>query len=59
MRQAQSLAARVAEWLRSFAGLGDRVSLRVTTFGRQVDVIGAAALALDAFFYGQDRLPVA
>jgi hypothetical protein len=45
--------------LRSFAGLGDRVSLRVTTFGRQVGVIGAAALALDAFFYGQDPLPVA
>ena len=41
---------------RSFAGLGDTVALRVTTFGRQVGVIGAAALALDAFFYRQDAL---
>ncbi len=39
---------------RSFAGLGDKVALRVTTFGRKVGVIGAAALALDAFFYRQE-----
>jgi hypothetical protein len=39
---------------RSFAGLGDAVLLRVTTFGRAVGVIGAAALALDAFFYRQE-----
>lgn len=44
---------------RSFAGLGEAVALRVTTFGRQVGVIGAAALALDAFFYRQDALPAA
>jgi predicted NBD/HSP70 family sugar kinase len=36
---------------RSFANLGDGVELRVATFGRKVGVIGAAALALDAFFY--------
>ena len=41
---------------RSFAGLGKAVRLQVTTFGRQVGVIGAAALALDAFFYRQDAL---
>ena len=44
---------------RSFAGLGDTVALRVTTFGRQVGVIGAAALALDAFFYRQDAAQTA
>lgn len=36
---------------RSFAGLGDRTTVCATTFGRKVGVIGAAALALDAFFY--------
>lgn len=41
---------------RSFAGLGQKVALRVTTFGRQAGVIGAGALALDAFFYRQDSL---
>ncbi|MCX7671005.1 MAG: ROK family protein, partial [Anaerolineae bacterium] len=47
---------RVEETMRrrSFAGLGDQVALRVTTFGRKVGVIGAAALALDAFFYRQE-----
>jgi glucokinase-like ROK family protein len=38
---------------RAFANLGDSVELRVTTFGRQVGMIGAAALALDTFFYQQ------
>ena len=42
---------------RSFAGLGERVTLAVTTFGRKVGVIGAAALALDAFFYRQGTNP--
>lgn len=42
---------------RSFAGLGERVALGVTTFGRKVGVIGAAALALDAFFYRQGTQP--
>ncbi len=47
---------RVEETMRrrSFAGLGEQVALRVTTFGRKVGVIGAAALALDAFFYRQE-----
>ena len=44
---------------RSFARLGEAVALQVTTFGRQVGVIGAAALALDALFYRQDALPAA
>jgi glucokinase len=38
---------------RAFANLGKSVALRVTTFGRKVGVIGAAALALDTFFYQQ------
>lgn len=38
---------------RAFANLGDSVVLRVTTFGPKVGVIGAAALALNAFFYQQ------
>lgn len=39
---------------RSFAGLGRAVTLRVSEFGPNVGVVGAAALALDAFFYKQD-----
>lgn len=47
---------RVEETMRrrSFAGLGEKVALRVTTFGRKVGVVGAAALALDQFFYRQE-----
>jgi predicted NBD/HSP70 family sugar kinase len=36
---------------RSFANLGKRVQLRTASFGRNAGVIGAAALALNAFFY--------
>lgn len=36
---------------RAFAGLGERVQLRITQFGHDVGVIGAAALALERFFY--------
>ncbi len=36
---------------RAFANLGERVRLLPTTFGRRAGVIGAAALALHAFFY--------
>ncbi|HSJ59285.1 MAG TPA: ROK family protein [Anaerolineae bacterium] len=36
---------------RAFAGLGDQVRVETTRFGSQAGVIGAAALALDAFFY--------
>ncbi len=39
---------------RAFADLGESVELRVTTFGRKVGVIGAAALALDAFLFRQE-----
>ena len=39
---------------RAFAGLGNTVALRVTEFGRHVGVVGAAALALDQFFYRQE-----
>lgn len=38
---------------RAFANLGDSAVLQVTSFGREVGVIGAAALALDALFYRQ------
>lgn len=43
---------------RSFAGQGASVALRVTTFGANVGIVGAAALALDAFFYQRDAPPV-
>lgn len=36
---------------RSFANLGEQVRLQTTSFGWQAGVVGAAALALDAFFY--------
>jgi glucokinase-like ROK family protein len=38
---------------RAFADLGKSVAMRVTTFGHKAGVIGAAALALDTFFYRQ------
>lgn len=36
---------------RAFAGLGERVRIQTTSFARQAGLVGAAALALDAFFY--------
>lgn len=41
---------------RAFAGLGESVRLQVPTFGAEAGVIGAAALALDAFFYEQSEV---
>ncbi len=38
---------------RAFANLGERVRLQATSFGQQVGVVGAAALALNTFFYQQ------
>jgi glucokinase len=38
---------------RAFADLGERVRLENTSFGAQAGVVGAATLALDAFFYRQ------
>jgi glucokinase-like ROK family protein len=38
---------------RSFANLGKRVQLRIASFGRNAGVVGAAALALNTFFYQQ------
>ena len=37
----------------AFAGLGERVRVQSTSFGWRAGVIGAAALALNAFFYQQ------
>lgn len=37
----------------AFAGLGDKVRVRVTSFGHQAGTIGASALALTTFFYQQ------
>jgi predicted NBD/HSP70 family sugar kinase len=37
----------------AFAGLGEKVTLEVTSFGWRAGVIGAAALALTTFFYQQ------
>ncbi len=53
---ADLMLPRIEETMRrrSFAGLGDSVALRVTMFGREIGVVGAAALALDAFFYRQE-----
>lgn len=42
---------------RAFANLGEQVEVQVTGFGQDAGVIGAAALALDTFFY-QQRLDV-
>jgi glucokinase len=42
---------------RAFANLGAHVQLKVTGFGPQAGVIGAAALALSSFFYQQPDLP--
>ena len=52
---ADLMLQRIEETMRrrAFAGLGDAVALRITSYGRKVGVIGAAALALDAFFYQQ------
>jgi predicted NBD/HSP70 family sugar kinase len=42
----------------AFANLGEQVQLQTTSFGRQAGVVGAATLALNAFFYQQpDRIP--
>jgi glucokinase-like ROK family protein len=41
---------------RSFANLGKRVQLRTASFGRNAGVVGAAALALSAFFYQQPEI---
>jgi len=38
---------------RAFANLGERVRLQTTSFGQQAGAVGAAALALNAFFYQQ------
>jgi glucokinase len=38
---------------RAFAHLGEHVQLRTATFGRQAGATGAAALALNAFFFRQ------
>jgi hypothetical protein len=41
---------------RSFANLGEQVRLQTTGFGWQAGVVGAAALALNAFFYQQPEI---
>jgi predicted NBD/HSP70 family sugar kinase len=53
---ADLMLPRIEETMRrrAFAGLGEAVALHVTTFGRRVGAVGAAALALDAFFYRQE-----
>ncbi len=59
LAQGQDLLLPVAEATmrqRSFANLGDQVQLQTTGFGWQAGVVGAAALALDAFFYRQPEI---
>jgi glucokinase-like ROK family protein len=41
---------------KAFAGLGERVQVQTTGFGWRAGVIGAAALALDAFVYQQAEM---
>lgn len=41
---------------RAFAGMGDDIRLQTPTFGADAGMIGAAALALDAFFYEQSEV---
>ena len=38
---------------RAFANLGANVQIKVTAFGSQAGIVGAAALALNSFFYQQ------
>jgi glucokinase len=45
------VAETVAE--RAFAGLGKQLTIQATSFGDDVGIVGASALALDAFFYQQ------
>lgn len=40
---------------RAFAGLGEQVALQTTRFQGQAGIVGAAALALNAFFYQQEE----
>ncbi len=56
LAQGHDLLSPVAEATmrrRSFANLGEQVGLQTTSFGWQAGAVGAAALALDAFFYQQ------
>jgi predicted NBD/HSP70 family sugar kinase/biotin operon repressor len=39
----------------AFAGLGEKVKLKITSYGWRAGVIGAAALALTTFFYQQTK----
>ena len=39
----------------AFGGLGKRVNMQATRFGWKAGVVGAAALALMVFFYGQEQ----
>ena len=41
---------------RAFAGMGKHVRLQTPTFGSDAGMVGAAAMALDAFFYGQSEV---
>jgi predicted NBD/HSP70 family sugar kinase len=51
------LLPTVSETMRrcAFANLGDKVHLETPTFYQDAGVVGAAALALNAFFYRQDE----
>ena len=40
---------------RAFAGLGENVGLQTTQFEGQAGLVGAAALALNTFFYQQEE----
>lgn len=50
-----SLQESLQRW--AFANLGAQVQLRPSTFGQQTGLVGAGALALDAFFYRPNLYP--
>jgi len=57
--QGQDLILPVAEATmrrRSFANLGEQVRIQTTSFDWQAGVVGAAALALNAFFYQRPEI---
>ena len=60
-RQEQSVLVPVIETTvrqRAFANLGQQVRIQATSFGDDVGMVGAAALALDRFFYRPLKLPI-
>jgi glucokinase len=59
LAQGQDLLLPVMETTmrqQAFANLGEQVQLQTTSLGREAGIVGAATLALNAFFYQQPDL---